>query len=162
MRKYFIGAVVGVILAGATAALAAIPSADGTIHGCRRNLTGVLRVIDVEAGQQCQAGETALSWSQEGPQGEPGPPGISGIHNVDQFQDVTGPGLFTSFPTCPAGEVAIGGGYSLKNLDNGGIDGDTTVGTARQESNGYLVRIHIATDRGVSFMTRAVCATLES
>jgi type VI secretion system secreted protein Hcp len=78
-----------VLGAGTAVAIAAIPSSDGVIHACRVTTgatPGQLRVIDVEATppQACVAGETALTWNQQGqtgppgPQGDPGPPGDSG------------------------------------------------------------------------------------
>jgi hypothetical protein len=67
----------GLLLIGGVA-IAAIPSADGTIHGCRKNSTGDLRVIDAEASQTCNGNETSLTWSQTGPQGPAGPAGPAG------------------------------------------------------------------------------------
>ena len=61
---------VGVLTAAA--AYAAIPASDGAISGCYHKVTGALRVIDAEAGGQCLATETALSWNREGLQGPPG------------------------------------------------------------------------------------------
>jgi hypothetical protein len=60
------------------AALAAVPSADGVINGCRSHLLGTIRVIDAETGQQCNARETALNWNQTGPQGPAGRDGNGG------------------------------------------------------------------------------------
>src|SRR3954454_13406365 len=74
--------------AGAAVAVAAIPSADGTIHACINPAStppGAVRIID-DATQACAAGETPLSCSQAGPpgpagaawpQGDPGPAGPS-------------------------------------------------------------------------------------
>jgi hypothetical protein len=59
-------------------ALAAIPNGNGTISGCYDNRSGMLRVIDAEAGAVCRTSETALTWSQTGPQGPQGLPGPSG------------------------------------------------------------------------------------
>ncbi len=82
-RMAAVTATVGCALgAGATVALAAIPSADGVIHGCYSNTKGTLRVIDDTAA--CTTGETRLTWNQkgqpgpQGPQGEPGPAGPPG------------------------------------------------------------------------------------
>ena len=62
---------------------AAIPnSATGVINGCFEKHTGLLRVIDVEAGKSCTRWETAISWSQRGPQGEPGPQGETGAQGL--------------------------------------------------------------------------------
>ena len=73
-----VGAVVGVL--AATTAVASIPDASNTIHGCYLNSSGALRVIDSAApGASCDgAGETALTWSQTGPQGPQGPKGDAG------------------------------------------------------------------------------------
>jgi collagen triple helix repeat protein len=66
-------------------AWAAIPDQGGTIHGCYQTTTGLLqpkvgtlRVIDPSSGQACQAGESALSFSQTGPVGPVGPKGATG------------------------------------------------------------------------------------
>jgi hypothetical protein len=59
-------------------ALAAIPGSNGTITGCYDNRSGILRVIDAEAGAVCRTSETLLTWSQTGPQGPQGPTGLAG------------------------------------------------------------------------------------
>lgn len=59
----------------AAAAYAAIPGADGTIAACYGKVTGVVRIIDAEAGKKCLQTENAVSWNQ---QGVPGPPGAQG------------------------------------------------------------------------------------
>src|SRR3954454_5769027 len=66
--------------AGAAVAVAAIPSADGTIHGCINPAStppGAARIID-DATQACAAGETPLNWTQPGPVGPPGRAGRAG------------------------------------------------------------------------------------
>jgi Collagen triple helix repeat (20 copies) len=78
MRKTILAGAVLLLLAGATTALAAIPSSDGTIHACRDTSKGNLRAIDAEAGQTCDKGEAALSWNQRGPAGPQGPQGPQG------------------------------------------------------------------------------------
>ena len=65
-----------VVIAGV--AFATIPSADGTIHGCYKKTTKILRVINVEAGQKCRSDEYTLNWNQDGPAGAPGSPGPKG------------------------------------------------------------------------------------
>jgi hypothetical protein len=55
-------ALLALIIAASGAAVAAIPSTDGTITACRDNRTGALRVINAEGGQTCNAKETQLSW----------------------------------------------------------------------------------------------------
>ena len=65
------------VLLAAGVAYAAIPDGSGVIHGCRDKRTGTLRVID-SATSGCKAKETALNWSQTGPQGPVGPQGPQG------------------------------------------------------------------------------------
>ena len=93
------------------AATAAIPDANGVIHGCRNTKTGVLRVIDTDKGQTCSKDETALSWNQTGPQGPAGSvlPGtiydaisMTGSYQHDQ-------GAPDKIVNCPDGRVAISG-----------------------------------------------------
>jgi hypothetical protein len=76
------------LLAGAAGvALATIPGSTGVINGCYEKRTGILRVIDAEAGKTCLSFETPINWNQkglkgdpgvEGAQGPPGPPGAKG------------------------------------------------------------------------------------
>lgn len=73
-----VAAVALVVVGTGAVAVAAVPSADGTINACRSTLFGTLRVIDAEAGQQCRNGERPLNWSQQGPQGPAGPAGEKG------------------------------------------------------------------------------------
>ena len=57
---------------GGRVAWAAIPDGN-TIHGCYKNDTGVLRVIDPSVGDACKSkSETALDWAQAGQQGMQG------------------------------------------------------------------------------------------
>jgi type VI secretion system secreted protein Hcp len=65
--------------AGAAIGVAAIPSADGTIHACVATSDGAVRIIDTEAGATCNAGsEKAIDWNQRGPAGPAGPAGPTG------------------------------------------------------------------------------------
>jgi hypothetical protein len=77
LRMFLAAAAIFVI--GAGVAWAAIPGGSGVINGCYEKRTGILRVIDVEAGKRCLSIETPISWSQQGPQGEPGPQGERGV-----------------------------------------------------------------------------------
>lgn len=68
--------VTAVVTAGA--AYAVIPGGGGTIAACYGKVSGIVRVIDAEAGKKCLPFENALSWNQQGVQGPPGmqgPPG---------------------------------------------------------------------------------------
>ena len=83
--------------AGSAIAAGAIPSADGTIHGCYSNSPGgkdgAVRVVDND--DQCDAKkETAITWNQQGPQGErglTGPQGPQGEIGPQGPQGETGP-----------------------------------------------------------------------
>jgi len=71
--------VAGVALAlGAAAAYATIPGSGGVISGCYEKRTGILRVIDAEAGKSCLRLETPISWNEKGEKGDAGAPGPQG------------------------------------------------------------------------------------
>jgi hypothetical protein len=73
-----------VALGGGAYALSGVPNKSGVFHGCVSNRTGALRVVRRAnscakahgRGRHRNFGETAISWSQQGP---PGPQGIQGI-----------------------------------------------------------------------------------
>lgn len=77
-------------LAGTLAAVgvgyAAIPGNDGVIKGCYATTNGLLLGIPhskgdtriVDSAEACRSYETPLSWSQQGPKGDPGPQGPQG------------------------------------------------------------------------------------
>jgi hypothetical protein len=72
---------IGVAFASVAAggvAWATIPGSEGVISGCYEQRTGLLRVIDAEAGKACTRYEQPLSWNREGLRGEPGPAGVAG------------------------------------------------------------------------------------
>jgi type VI secretion system secreted protein Hcp len=66
--------------AGAAVGVAAIPSANGTIHACVNTTTGAVRIIDAETGGACVAAnnEKEVPWNQQGPPGPAGPQGDVG------------------------------------------------------------------------------------
>ena len=100
-------ALVGV-LAAVGVGYAAIPSADGVIHGCYNassNPSGQLRVIDVEGGAKCAKNERALDFNQQGPKGDKGDPGPQGPQGVPGAQGPAGP----TGATGPAGSVGAAG-----------------------------------------------------
>ena len=75
-------AVVVAVAGGVTYAVAEI-GGGGVINGCYKSQNGQLRLID-PASDSCHPSETAISWSQTGPQGpkgdkgDPGPAGPQG------------------------------------------------------------------------------------
>lgn len=80
MKRYALGAAVLGLLAAGGIGWAAIPGSgeSAVISGCYEKTTGVLRVIDAQAGKTCTRWETAISWSQKGPKGDAGPQGTPG------------------------------------------------------------------------------------
>ena len=63
IRKFKPGTVLGVaalVVALGGVAGASIPGSDGTVSGCYNKKTGLVRVIDAEAGQACTPGENGI------------------------------------------------------------------------------------------------------
>jgi hypothetical protein len=75
-----------VALGGSAYALNGEPDSSGVFHGCVSNRTGALRVVKGAnscakahgRGRHRDPGETAISWSQQGPPGQPGLQGTPG------------------------------------------------------------------------------------
>jgi collagen triple helix repeat protein len=137
-RRIVILACVAVALS-AGVAYAAIPGSSGAINGCYEKRTGILRVIDAEAGKSCLSIETPISWNQKGlkgeagpagsagPQGNPGPEGPAGPRGPQGEAGPAGPkgepgadGKGLSAQSCPAGKYVRGidaaGGLVCENL----------------------------------------------
>ena len=73
----FVAAALLVALAGV--AWAAIPGAGGMISGCYGKQSGILRVIDAAAGDDCNnSSELPISWNEQGQPGLQGPQGVQG------------------------------------------------------------------------------------
>jgi hypothetical protein len=143
-------ALLALLLATSGAAVAAIPSADGTIPGCRDNRSGQLRVIDAQASQTCRSTETPLSWnngsgvvgadSQTGQRLLPLPPHPQVIASVTVtaptagFVIVTGSGTFS--------QIGLGVDREVLKHENGREDVMRAfVGTPGDVRNGtsYLI-----------------------
>jgi hypothetical protein len=77
------------IAGGVTYALADVGS-GGVINGCYKSQNGQLRLID-PATDSCNPSETAISWSQTGPQGPKGDPGPPGPQGPAGPQGIPGP-----------------------------------------------------------------------
>lgn len=113
MRKVAVALAAGLLLIMSGVALASIPDSSGVIHGCYKTNNpnrGAVVVIDIDAGQSCPSGYTALNWSQTGPPGPQGPSGVSGIE-VLSSEIHTDTGSATKATTCPDGKFAVSGGY---------------------------------------------------
>lgn len=163
-----------VALAVAAATLAAVAWGaipDGnTIHGCFKNDTGVLRVVDTGAGDACNAkSETALDWAQGGPQGVQGiqgprgPQGAQGAAGPDgvssyQIESASGTTAYDSFfqtgevtvnASCPSGSIPTGGGFDFPSSAN--------VSVFSNDATSSSWRVEVFGDAGVTVTVYAVC-----
>jgi hypothetical protein len=160
-------AAVGIVAGfGGRLAWAAIPDGN-TIHGCYKNDSGVLRVIDPSVGDACSAkSETALDWSQTGQQGIPGVQGIrgqqggTGADGPDgvsgyEIESATATTAFDSFlnmndarvsAECPSGTTATGVGFDLAS---------NTISPF--EVGGDLAELVVMGDAGVTATVYTVC-----
>ena len=103
------------IAGGVTYAVADI-GGGGVINGCYKSQNGQLRLID-PASDSCNPSETAISWSQTGPQGpkgdkgdkgDPGPQGPAGPPGPTGATGPPGPQGATG-PTGPQGPPGLSG-----------------------------------------------------
>jgi hypothetical protein len=119
--KVAAGVLAGAVMSGGLA-FAAIPSADGTITACYTRNAGLLtargslRVVD--STSHCQSNETALSWSERGPQGPQGPQGVAGDQGPQGAQGIQGP-QGAPGPTGPQGPAGAAGtsGYEIVEVN---------------------------------------------
>jgi hypothetical protein len=141
---------VGAAVGGTGIAYAAIPDANGQIHGCINKGSGVLRIIDPSTGATCSTSETPLTFNQQGtqglpgpqgpagepgspgpagptgpagPQGPAGPAGVSGYEVVRSVGTSTTADFKVQVATCPAGKKAVsGGGYTVFDTGVSGVE----------------------------------------
>lgn len=62
--RFALATAAGIIVAGAGAAIAAVPSGNGTITACVNKTSRAVRIIDHEAGSRCGSSESRLDWSK--------------------------------------------------------------------------------------------------
>jgi hypothetical protein len=79
---------IAVVLVLGGSALASIPDADGTIHGCLGK-NGGLRLV--EASEDCRPNETPIEWNQSGREGATGATGVTGPTGLSGATGPTGP-----------------------------------------------------------------------
>jgi hypothetical protein len=90
---FVVATIAATALAAGSLGWAAIPGAGGVIDACYEKRTGILRVIDTEAGKGCLSFENGLAWNQRGdpgpagPKGDPGQPGdplasLDALHGI--------------------------------------------------------------------------------
>src|SRR5687767_12892664 len=76
-RALLLAAAVLAATVAAGVAFGTIPGSGGVINGCYGS-SGLLRVIDVDAGGKCTASERPISWNEQGPKGDAGLRGEQG------------------------------------------------------------------------------------
>ena len=151
-------AIVGTLVVAGGIAYATIPDSSGVIHGCYQKNQGTLRVIDAGTAQTCSSSETALNWSQTGPQGAQGPPGPTGPSDVWSV-DGYGAGLkslpfqtpvdLATTSTLPAGSYFVQAETEAENIQSLStayfcdlVDSSTTYQETRVTSSDW-VTIHV-------------------
>jgi collagen triple helix repeat protein len=121
----------GILAVAGGVAYATIPnSATAVISGCYGKTTGLLRVIDGQAGKKCTSLEVPISWNQkglpgvaggQGPQGPQGDTGAEGPQGPQGEPGPAGPGGPQGLKgdTGPAGPAGSGvvwrGSYDASN-----------------------------------------------
>jgi hypothetical protein len=76
-RALIVGIAAVAFAAAGTVAYASIPDTGGVIHGCYKNGSGDLRVVD-SSTDSCKSSEIGLDWNQRGIPGAQGPRGRRG------------------------------------------------------------------------------------
>jgi hypothetical protein len=121
---------------GAGWAIAASTSSTATIRACASKSNGALRLA-----ARCKSSERRVSWNTVGPRGPRGATGVAGANGIDGATGPMGPAgialigavagpagamcanggggcqVASSTATCPAGTVALGGGYTSDSPD---------------------------------------------
>jgi hypothetical protein len=100
MKQTLISALAGALAAvavGGGIAWASVPSSSGVIQACYSKSTGVVSVIDTDAGQTCnERSQVPLSWNRQGRDGIDGTNGKDGV-------SVTSSALGVGDANCPTG-----------------------------------------------------------
>jgi hypothetical protein len=109
---------------------AAIPSPDGTYHGCYLRGAGVLRLID-SPGEHCRRWEVHVSWNLRGPAGPAGDRGPAGQPGAGVTVTVEPRGA-----SCLAGGLRITDGAGAMAYVCNGTPGDEEVAVCRGRPGG--------------------------
>jgi hypothetical protein len=101
---------------------ASVTSAAEVIYACYAPKDGkVYRIKEPGLEQECKKSDTEFSWTSEGQQGPPGPPGgLSnvGLHTSGSASVAPG-GEVTIDAVCPSGQVALSGAYTKSPIVQG-------------------------------------------
>jgi collagen triple helix repeat protein len=167
-------------LLGVGVAYATIPDSNSVIHSCFTTKGGSLRVIDPGAGDSCNQKESALDWNaqgptgpagpagpqgptgttgpagSQGPKGDQGPAGISGLEQASRSVSLQ-PGGWIVTVDCPAGKLAISGGWGSFGFDTF----DVTVSAPYNDYSGWTFVIVNKTNSVTTVEVRAMCANAQ-
>jgi hypothetical protein len=125
-KRCSFGAVACVLVSGLAggAAYAKVSDAGGTINACYAP-GGFLRLLGPNGG--CRAGETAISWNQQGPAGPAGPTGRTGPAGPSaslattavwgETVQVPPHGAGEAVARCPSSTTAIATGFFLDSYE---------------------------------------------
>ena len=123
--------VFGTLAATGGVALAAgqLIGANNTINGCYGKQTGLLRVIDAEAGKTCTVFESPISWNQQGPKGDTGAQGPRGDTGAQGPRGDVGPigAPGQMGPQGPAGQPGPSGAATTYRYVSVQAEGGTAV-----------------------------------
>ena len=133
---------------------AAIPNSEtAVINGCYEKNTGLLRVIDAQAGKTCTRWELPISWNQRGPagpagaigpQGERGDAGADGLQGAQGAQGPAGPAGERG-PQGPAGPAGTGATIaSINDLSGIACTVGSETGTVSVSFNGSSIALSCA------------------
>jgi len=123
-------------------AVAAIPDANGVVHGCYNLTNGSTRIVDTAAS--CKIGEAAIQWNQTGQQGPQGPQGAQGAQGPQGPQGIPGPTGATGAqgpqgPAGPAGPAGTPTVYFSERFPNGAVDNEYVANTLTLPAGTYWV-----------------------
>lgn len=93
-------ALVSILLLEGDSTVAAIPDAQGIIHGCMSKRNGALRIIDTEQGETCTRKQTPIRWNQSVLA-----PTATAFHTASESVDPEGQPVLSQ--ALPAGQYAV-------------------------------------------------------
>ena len=155
--KWIVGAVaVAAMLVAGGVAYATIPDSSSVIHTCYTTKGGGLRVIDTGAGESCNAKESPLDWNAQGPKGDRGPAGISGLEQDTKGASIS-PGGWIVNVDCPTGKLAISGGW-----DSTGFDAlDVELSSPFKDDSGWSFVFFNKSSSTITVTASAMCANAQ-
>jgi hypothetical protein len=145
--------------AGVALATSQVIGANNTIDGCYGKVTGLLRAIDKQAGQNCLSIENPISWNQKGPKGDTGVAGPKGETGPQGLQGQPGEKGDKGDPG-PTGMQGLQGPPGEKgDLGDAGPQGDQGPQGPAGVNNGLIASAESAYDSADLKIVTAVCPT---